>query len=332
MRMESIPAKKEEKKNLSNPKNTALLIFLSIICVGLLFMSRVYKDNVTLKKYIYGSLFLIVIYSFIYFFYGNKKTKKIKKISTTELWNNEIVKMNTPFLHTNPPTAIQGPVGVSYTMNMKITDWMYDKNVEYREIFTHGKGSFGNLQDNDVLSVAIKGHKNDIRIDINTIQYIEDTTSGSSCSSYTTSQSGMQVETSDNKPTIIGTESIVLEYFPINKYFHLAIVLSNNRVDTYIDGKLHITKVLKGNVNLPRSVDESAGTDENSLPSSDDLIFFQGHPIKGEMHDFIYFKTELSLKLIQDIYAISKTSDIDYYSEQLPEDHTKFDFIESQCN
>ena len=31
--------------------------------------------------------------------------------------------------------------------------------------------------------------------------------------------------------------------FPIAKYFHIAIILTQNRVDAYMDGKLAVTKV-----------------------------------------------------------------------------------------
>ena len=241
--------------------------------------------------------------------------------------------MNTPFTHT--PTSdsdenINGPPGISYSTNIKISDWMYETNVDFREIFTHGSGSFRKLDDSDILSVAIDAHVNDIIIEVNTIEFID--SDKGSCNSFSQSDKGYINTLTSNQLKNIGSTEIKLKNFPLDKYFHLIIVLSKNRIDTYIDGKLHVTKILPGYVNLPY---DNNGIDKDSLLKKDDIIFFQGSPIKGEMHDFMYFKSELSLKLIQDIYAVSKMADIDDYTENLnkyADDYKKIDFVESQCN
>ena len=60
-----------------------------------------------------------------------------------------------------------------------------------------------------------------------------------------------------------------------------AYVISSDakRPDAYLDGKLNVTKILKGNV-----FDTNI---ENILP----LKYFKGEPIKGHMSNFRYFRT-----------------------------------------
>lgn len=286
------------------------LIVSIFICIILFILAYVIKNNKA-RLLITGLLIIAIIYTIYYNI--NIKKKKIKKISTTEIWEYEQVDMNKSFIQETIPSAIEGPPGVTYTMNINIRDWMHNNDVAYREIFTHGNGSFDNLENNDILSVAIDGHKNDIYIDVNTKQYI--TNNKDTCNSYVETANGYIVK-NDNIPIENITERIVLKYFPIDKYFNLAIVLSNNRVDTYLDGKLNITKVLQGYVNFPNE----------PLP----LQFFKGKPIKGYLSNFKYFNKELSLKLIQDIFTISQSPKMEY--SQLSNENQNWKFIESQCN
>lgn len=325
----SIPTRKK-KNNTFNHIYTVVVLLIGLLII-ILFK---YKDNENVNKQIL--LALVTILSFtVYFYYSTGKKQKIKKLSAAELWNNEIIDMNTPFTHT--PTSdsdenINGPPGISYSTNIKISDWMYDTNVDFREIFTHGSGSFRQLHESDILSVAIDAHVNDIIIEVNTIEFIDSGEGQGSCNSFSQSDDGYIYTSKGNQFKNIVSTEIILKNFPLDKYFHLTIVLSKNRVDTYVDGKLHVTKILPGYVNLPY---DKNGVNTNSLLKQDDLIFFQGSPIKGEMHDFMYFKSELSLKLIQDIYAVSKMADIDDYTDKLDRyghEYSKIDFRESQCN
>lgn len=317
-----------KKNNKLNP----VYLFAIVLIGGLIFLLSKYKDNENVNTKI-GLILIAVILFTSYHYFTTSKKQKIKKLSAAELWNNEIIDMNTPFTHT--PTSesqqtINGPPGISYSTNIKISDWMYDTNVDFREIFTHGSGSFGKLHDSDILSVAIDAHKNDIIIEVNTLEFIIESGQGS-CNSFTEGNNGFITTVNGSQSKKIVSTKIRLKNFPLNKYFHLIIVLSKNRIDTYIDGKLHVTKILPGYVNLPY---DNNGLVKDSVLNRDDLIFFQGSPIKGEMHDFMYFKSELSLKLIQDIYAVSKMADIDDYTEDLKKytDYSKIDFSESQCN
>ena len=322
----SIPTRK--KNNKINYVYTIAIILIGI----LIFLLSKYKDNENINKPILGVLVIIIAITIAYYLSTSKK-QKIKKLSAAELWNNEIIDMNTPFTHTPSSESgeqMTGPPGISYSTNIKISDWMYDTNVNFREIFTHGSGSFRKLHDSDILSVAIDAHVNDMIIEVNTIEFIE--SDKGSCSSFSQSDKGFINTLTSNQLKNIGSTEIKLKNFPLDKYFHLIIVLSKNRIDTYIDGKLHVTKILPGYVNLPY---DNNGIDTDSLLKKDDIIFFQGSPIKGEMHDFMYFRSELSLKLIQDIYAVSKMADIDDYTENLnkyADDYKKIDFLESQCN
>ena len=88
-------------------------------------------------------------------------------------------------------------------------------------------------------------------------------------------------------------ERIVLKYFPIAEYFHVAFVVSQNRVDVYLNGKLNVTRIFKGSVPIENV---------NTLP----INFFQGNPIHGNLSNFQYFDSELSVKRVKELYDISK--------------------------
>jgi len=289
-----------------------ILVLLSII-IAIIYMCI--KENIEFKTSLGGILLIVIVYYLVYR-YTNTKKMKIKKLSTAEIWDSP-VNMNKPYLIDIISSKIDGPPGYSYTMSMNITEWMYNSDVEFREIFTHGEGSFTNMGSNDVLSVAINGHRNDIHIKINTKQH----------SAIDTITTCTDIQSGDDNLNIITTEEVIVKYFPIAKWFHFAIVLAKNRVDVYIDGKLIITKILPGQINLPTTDSELDGSD-NSVESNV-IKCFKGEPIKGEISKFKAFDSELPLKLIQDIYAISTNNEL---SSQLPSDYYDYNYIESECN
>ena len=146
-------------------------------------------------------------------------------MASSELWVKKTKPMSESYTENDVTTSIQGVTpGLSYAMNINIKRWIYDKSVDFREIFTHGHGTFGNLKNGDIVSIAIDSHKNDIYIDVNTKQFVHN--KAHQCTQTDASSNDMS-----SNVTMRIVERITLKYFPIAKYFHLAIVLSKNRVD-----------------------------------------------------------------------------------------------------
>jgi len=237
--------------------------------------------------------FLCVVFSVIVFiiWYIHKKRFAVARKASVQLWGNKRRSMSTPHVENEVRTIIYGDSpGFSYTMNIDIEKWIHNKDANPREIFTHGNGNFGNLNEGDILSIAIDPHKNDIYIDVNTKRLRNDVqdVDPENCKIIMNPTNAQEAKT---KKRVI--ERVNLKYFPLAKYFHVAIIVSKNRVDAYLDGKLNVTKILKGNV-----FDTNI---ESILP----LKYFKGEPIKGHMSNFRYFNTELSLKSVLDMYNLS---------------------------
>ena len=98
-------------------------------------------------------------------------------------------------------------------------------------------------------------HKNDIIIEVNTKLFDPRTNTGTGTSVESCIAQAEDGDTvvSDPKFKIRKPQRLTLKYFPIAKYFHIAIVLTQNRVDAYMDGKLAVTKVFNGNVVEPNT-------------------------------------------------------------------------------
>ena len=238
-----------------------------------------------------GFCIVVFIVIVLIIWYIHKKRFAVARKASLELWGYKRKSMSTPHIENEVRTVIHGDTpGVSYTMNIDIEKWIHNKDAKPREIFTHGNGSFGNLSEGDIVSIAIDPHKNDIYIDVNTKRFRNDVEDVDpiNCKIIMNPKNAEEGRT---KKRVI--ERVNLKYFPLAKYFHVAIVLSKNRVDAYLDGKLNVTRILKGMV---------FDTDrEDILP----LKYFKGEPIKGHMSNFRYFNTELSLKSVLDIYNLS---------------------------
>jgi hypothetical protein len=222
---------------------------------------------------------------------SKKQKQKIAKMASLELWVKEKKKFDdTETKQDGILTTIGGELpGVSYTMNIDIEEWLHDKDIHFREIFTHGTGSFGFLEINDIVSIAIDAHKNDIIIDVNTKLFDPQNDNNiESC----TAQAANNTVLPHNKLKFRKSQRLSLKYFPIAKYFHIAIVLTQNRVDAYIDGKLGVTKVFNGNVIEPNT--------QVTLP----FKWLQGQPIKAYMSNFRYFNTELDVSTVKEIYEM----------------------------
>ena len=235
---------------------------------------------------IFGIILILVALSV-----RNKKNRaKWTELAEKELWIGEKKPLIGRHTLESVPVVSQGDSpGVSYTMNIEIEKWLHNKNTEFRELFTHGTGKFGELKSKDIASVAIGGPKNDIYIDINVRKF---TSTGAEipdeCKDLDLNDDDKTIIT--HKLTSIQTHRIVLKYFPIAKYFHLAIVLTQNRVDAYLDGKLNVTKIFDGDILMPSS--------DLHLP----ILYFMGEPIKGHMSNFRYINKELNVRTVKDIY------------------------------
>ena len=116
--------------------------------------------------------------------------------------------------------------GVSYTMNINILKWLYDKKVNYREILTHGTGSFEYLDSKDIISLAIDSKKNDIIIKVNTVRgHGPDMSTVQKLLFDVESQSEQDVH--DDEPEIANhEEQVAIKYFPLDEFFHIGLVLS----------------------------------------------------------------------------------------------------------
>lgn len=255
----------------------------------------------------------------------NKKNRaKWTALADKELWIGEKKPLIGRHTLESVPVVSQGDSpGVSYTMNIEIEKWLHNKDTEFRELFTHGIGKFGKLKGKDIVSVAIGGPKNDIYVDINVRKF---TSTGAEipeeCKDLDMDDDGKSFIT--HKLTSVETHRIVLKYFPIAKYFHLAIVLTQNRVDAYLDGKLNVTKIFDGDILMPGS--------DTKLP----ILYFMGEPIKGHMSNFRYINQELNVRTVKNIYKhdinpnnnkdIIKDEDGDEDSEAITDED------ENKCN
>lgn len=244
------------------------------------------------KGYLFVSGIIIgIIIIFTIISVKNKKNRaKWSGLADKELWIGERKPLTGRHTLESVPVVSQGDSpGVSYTMNIEIEKWLHNKDTEFRELFTHGIGKFGKLKGKDIVSVAIGGPKNDIYVDINVRKF---TSTGAEipeeCKDLDMDDDGKTFIT--HKLTSVETHRIVLKYFPIAKYFHLAIVLTQNRVDAYLDGKLNVTKIFDGDILMPGS--------DTKLP----ILYFMGEPIKGHMSNFRYINKELNVRTVKDIY------------------------------
>jgi len=267
---------------------------------------------------IFGIILILVALSV-----RNKKNRaKWTELAEKELWIGEKKPLIGRHTLESVPVVSQGDSpGVSYTMNIEIEKWLHNKNTEFRELFTHGTGKFGELKSKDIASVAIGGPKNDIYIDINVRKF---TSTGAEipdeCKDLDLNDDDKTIIT--HKLTSIQTHRIVLKYFPIAKYFHLAIVLTQNRVDAYLDGKLNVTKIFDGDILMPSS--------DLHLP----ILYFMGEPIKGHMSNFRYINKELNVRTVKDIYKhdINPNNNKDIIKDEDADEDLVTDEDENKCN
>ena len=139
-------------------------------------------DSTTRNRYLIIGVavcILISIISLLAYNYRRNRKKLKKKQNKGMLWLNEDKSMLEPHVFDTALDVSGNEVavdeeeeeyGVSYTMNINILKWLYDKKVKYREILTHGTGSFEYLDSKDIISLAIDSKKNDIIIKVNTVR------------------------------------------------------------------------------------------------------------------------------------------------------------------
>ena len=228
-------------------------------------------------------ILLVVVLLIIYFVRRRKANKVIQNMTKLQLWNGG-EKRNMKSSYQSEAIIIPEGVGVSYAFNLFISNWIYDRSVQYRDIMTHGTGSFSSLDANDIMSVALDGQKNDIRIKINTTRALVQ---------------NAEVCAEGSTPTTTGTgaaEELVVKYVPIAEPVHLVIVVAKKRVDIYLNGKLSDTRILGGH-SLVHNNEANSG-----LP----LKFFQEAKIDGHMSNFNFFNSELALPRIVAVHNLAK--------------------------
>jgi len=158
----------------------------------------------------------------IFHLFFNIKSKKNNK---GMLWLNEDKSMLEPHVFDTALDVSGNEVavdeeeeeyGVSYTMNINILKWLYDKKVNYREILTHGTGSFEYLDSKDIISLAIDSKKNDIIIKVNTVRGLgPDMSTVQKLLCDVESQSEQDVH--DDEPEIANhEEQVAIKYFPLD--------------------------------------------------------------------------------------------------------------------
>ena len=141
-------------------------------------------DSTTRNRYLIIGVAVCILISMVilaWVAYYRRNSKKSKKNNKGMLWLNEDKSMLEPHVFDTALDVSGNEVavdeeeeeyGVSYTMNINILKWLYDKKVNYREILTHGTGSFEYLDSKDIISLAIDSKKNDIIIKVNNMNKI----------------------------------------------------------------------------------------------------------------------------------------------------------------
>lgn len=276
-----------------------------------------------LMKLIYVAIGIMVICFIILLvisIYRYVKSNNKARTHKGALWLNEEKSMLEPYLF-DPYTDDSGNniestnpngKGVSYTMNINILKWLYDKKVTHREIFTHGVGNFDNLGKKDIISVAIDAKKNDIIIKINT-SIVNDGKDIllTSCEKLLHSEDEDENEEKDDITDERNIEIVSLKYVPIDEFFHISLVLSKKRIDVYKNGQLYGSKIFKGIIpNLKKR--------RTLFP----IKFGYGKPIKGLISNFMYFEHELTIPEVKYIFKTGKKPDSADSSPQNSQDIT----------
>lgn len=236
-------------------------------------------------------VFILIVIFTVYIL--RRRRNRLTKFVNKQLWNNEKKSMAKQHIEEGVETSVNGPnTSVAYSMNVNINRWIYSKDRVlpgiYREIFTHGHGSYNSFEENDIVSIALEPFRNDIHIQINTI--LNDPNSNETkCKEQVIPDDA--IVGSDGRPRNI--EHVTLKYVPIAEDFHVTIVLSNKRIDAYLNGKLSVTKLLNGTI---------ASGMSDTLP----LKFFQGAPLKGFVSNFNYFNNDLTTRSVNDLFLLSK--------------------------
>jgi len=108
---------------------------------------------------------------------------------------------------------------------------------------------------------------------------------------YTINPISSQPSLNPTKPnSVTNTEGISnnVENFPLNRWFHLAIIANNRSCDVFIDGKLYKSSVLN---NYPKH-------------NSGDLFITQDGGFGGMITQLRYYSKAMSLKMIKFIYDL----------------------------
>ncbi len=260
-------------------------------------------DSTTRNRYLIIGVAVCILISMVIFAwvaYYRRNSKKSKKNNKGMLWLNEDKSMLEPHVFDTALDVSGNDVavdeeeeeyGVSYTMNINILKWLYDKKVNYREILTHGTGSFEYLDSKDIISLAIDSKKNDIIIKVNTVRGLgPDMSTVQKLLCDVESQSEQDVH--DDEPEIANhEEQVAIKYFPLDEFFHIGLVLSKKRLDVYKNGQLYGSKVFEGKI-------PGLKKRRKLFP----IKFFHGKPIRGVISNFMYFERELTIPEMKHIF------------------------------
>jgi hypothetical protein len=236
---------------------------------------------------IFKCLILCLIIIAVYCIYRRKKGLVVNQ-NEKVLWTGKIQETTKSFKTDYPLTT--DSQYITYSMSIKINKWKHSQDVNNRsEILTHGYGNFELLGKKDVMSIALDALKNDLHFKINTQKTQKTQNTNTSCLLNTNGETSIL---SNDSKTI---EEITLEYVPIGQFFHLIVVISKQRIDIYLNGLLHKTKVFK-----ETRVDIDKGNP---------MLFFNGRTINGLISNFRCFSSELSIPDLKKIYNLDRIND-----------------------
>jgi hypothetical protein len=259
-------------------------------------------DSTTRNRYLIIGVAVCILISIVilaWVAYYRRNSKKSKKNNKGMLWLNEDKSMLEPHVFDTALDVSGNEVavdeeeeeyGVSYTMNINILKWLYDKKVNYREILTHGTGSFEYLDSKDIISLAIDSKKNDIIIKVNTVRGLgpDITTVQKLLCDVDARRKGEQ---DDESEVANHEEQVAIKYFPLDEFFHIGLVLSKKRLDVYKNGQLYGSKVFEGKI-------PGLKKRRKLFP----IKFFHGKPIRGVISNFMYFERELTIPEMKHIF------------------------------
>lgn len=214
----------------------------------------------------------------------------------------------------------------SYSMWLYIADWYHQYN-KWKNVFYKGSAissacsniSWDMIPDQNP-GIWLSDIQNNLRIVIKTSISIPSAClnnaglAGLTTTTDTQQDGGSSVSFSNklskclNKPHLDKTSISILEYaeiknIPIGKWFQIIIVLRKQRLELYLNGKLHITKMLMG---MP-------------VPNNSDGYFSAVNPYLGRISNFRYMPHYIPYQIVKMIYDKETNMSFKYEKDPMNE-------------